>query len=259
MGTSFEHSGTEQEFLTQYHQKQHEYPPFAFTADIVLLTIRRGKLCVLLIQRGAHPDLGKWALPGGFVGIDETVEQAAIRELQEETGVVVDRAHIEQLRTYSDPDRDPRMRVVSTAFIALIPFADIPPIVAGDDAAKAHFFPVHDLLSNDDEDRVELAFDHAMILRDGLERTSNKLEYTNLAATFLEEPFTLADLRRVYEEVWSKPLHAANFRRKILSTEDFIVETGTKGDSVFQGGKSAQLYTRGEATMLQPPMLRHDA
>lgn len=255
-----ETTGTEEAFLTEYKKDSDKYPPFALTADIVLLTIKGGKLCVLLVERGAHPHKGSWALPGGFVGEDESAEGAAIRELQEETGVKLDNAHIEQLRTYSEPDRDPRMRVISTAFIALVPNSALPAPQAGDDAANAYFYPVYDLIGDNvnEEDKVSLAFDHEKILNDGIERTANKLEYTNLAATFLEEPFTLADLRRIYEEVWGIELHAANFRRKILSTKDFVEELETKGESRFEGGKSAQLYKRGTAKDLQPPMLRND-
>lgn len=254
----FETQGTENEFLQEYEQRKDEYPAFALTADIVLLTIKQGKLCVLLIERQNHPEKGKWALPGGFVGIDESAENAAIRELSEETGVTLSRAHIEQLKTYSSPRRDPRMRVISTAFIALVPNADLPELEAGDDAAQAHFFPVYDIIGDNDDMTVDLAFDHDVILSDGIDRISNKLEYTNLAATFLEEPFTLADLRRVYEEVWNTELHAANFRRKILSVKNFVEEVGGKGTSRFSGGNTASLYRQGKAEMLMPPMLRSE-
>lgn len=256
MAETFETTGTEDEFLGTYEEKKKEYPPFAVTADAVLFTVKDGKLCVLLIQRGAHPFKGSWALPGGFVDINESADAAAVRELSEETGVDLSRAHIEQLQTYSAPDRDPRMRVVSTAFVALVPYADLPSPSAGDDAAQAHFFPVHDLLGNSgsDADKVSLAFDHEQILRDGVERIANKLEYTNLAATFLEEPFTVADLRRIYEEVWNRELHSVTFRRQILSVKDFVepVSGVRKGET----GSSALLYRRGHAKMLMPPMLR---
>lgn len=255
---SFETTGTEEEFLQEYKKQQQKYPPFAFTADIVLLTIRRGKLCALLVQRGAHPEKGKWALPGGFVGINESAEQAAMRELAEETGVELSTAHIEQLKTYSTPNRDPRMRVVSTAFLALIPYAELPILKAGDDASQAHFFPVYDILEETDEN-IPLAFDHLSILSDGVDRIVNKLEYTNLAATFLEEPFTIADLRRVYEEVWNTKIHAANFRRKILSADNVIKEVPGKGESVFEGGRTAQLYKRGESTLMMPPIMKRDS
>src|SRR5699024_4757500 len=146
----------------------------------------------------------------------------------------------------------------STAFIVLLPEEAIPQLQAGDDASIAHFFPVHELLDNNKENTVELAFDHHQILNDGLERTANKLEYTTLAATFLPEPFTISDLRRVYEEVWNIELHAANFRRKIISADNVVIEAQTKGNSVFAGGKSAQLYYRGESELLMPPIMRKD-
>lgn len=246
----------EKQFLENYDPSK--YPPFAFTADIVLLTIKQGKLCVLLVERGGQPYQGSWAIPGGFVQVDESSETAASRELQEETGVDLAKVHLEQLGTYSAPDRDPRMRVVSTAYIALVP--DVPEPEAGSDAAAVRFFPVHDLLNPADElDKISLAFDHEQILRDGVERTAAKLEYTPLATTFLDEVFTLADLRRVYEEVWNRELHAANFRRKILSTQDLVEGVGAKGESLFDGGKTAQLYRRGAAKQLQPALLRDES
>lgn len=225
-----------------------ERPPFAVTADIVLLTIRDGELCVLLVERGVTPFKGSWALPGGFLGVDESAEDAAVRELSEETGVDLAGSHIEQLKTYSAPQRDPRGRVVSTAFIALVPYTDLPDPSAGTDAAGARFFAVRELL---DSGSISLAFDHEEILRDGVERVANKLEYTNLGATFLEEPFTLAQLREVYESVWGTELHPVSFRRQILSVEDFIEPVSNMG-----GSTSAQLYRPGVAKMLMPPMLR---
>lgn len=245
---------TEQTFLENYTSK--DYPSFALTTDIVLLTIKSGQLSVLLIERGTHPFKGQWALPGGFVGENESADQAVFRELEEETGINLDRIHVEQIRTYTEPDRDPRMRVISTGYLALVP--NLPDPVAGDDAAQARFFPVKDILSpEDDSDSIELAFDHKQILLDGLERARGKLEYTPLATTFLEEPFTLADLRRVYEAVWGEKLHAGNFRRKILSSQNLVETCGEKGESSFSGGKRAQLYKKGTATMLQPAMLRN--
>lgn len=241
------------EFLKNY--KPGDYPSIALAADIVVFTIRNGELSVLLIERGDHPCKGRWALPGGFVNADESSEVAATRELIEETGIDLDRAHLEQLKTYSEPNRDPRMRVVSTAYLALIP--NLPNPEAGDDAADAHFFAVKDVLASDDnEDKIHLAFDHEMIIRDALERAASKLEYTPLATTFLEEPFTLSDIRRVYETVWGTTLHAANFRRKVLSTQGFVELVGNKGVSQFETGRVADLYRRGSAELLHPAILR---
>lgn len=246
-------SQEEKDFLASYDP--HKYTPIALATDIVLLTIREGKLSVLLVERGGYPYKGDWALPGGFIQDGFSSEDTAIRELVEETGIPLEQSHIEQLRTYSDPDRDPRMRVVSTAYLALVP--DLPRPVAGDDAAEARFFPVEDILDpKDGEDRITLAFDHETILKDGVNRAASKLEYTSLGITFLQEPFTLADLRRVYEEVWQMPLHAANFRRKILSTPNLVEAMGKKGRPKFNEGRSAELYRRGTATELQPAFLR---
>lgn len=253
MTTEYTPSAEEAEFLANYKPK--DYPSIGLTADIVALTIRNGEFSVLLIKRGDHPFKGRWALPGGFVNPNETSETAATRELIEETGIDIDRAHLEQLKTYSEPDRDPRTRVVSTAYLALLP--DLPTPEAGDDAAEAHFFAVKDVLAADDsEDKIHLAFDHEQIIRDGVERAASKLEYTPLATTFLEEPFTLADVRRVYETVWGTKLHAANFRRKVLSTQGFVKLHGAKGVSQFDTGRIADLYNRGEAELLHPAILR---
>lgn len=248
---------TETNFLEEYDARK--YPAFAVTSDIVLMTIRRGKLSVLLIERAGHPFQGAWALPGGFINIDESSENAAAREMVEETGVTVDDAYLEQLKTYSSPDRDPRMRVVSTAYIALVPHSELATPEAGSDAKRAQWFAVHDLLDpRDPEDAVALAFDHEQILRDGLRRVQSKLEYTALGTAFLDEAFTLADLRRIYEEVWNTTLHAANFRRKMLSVQNLLEEVGAKGSSVFGDGRSAQLYRRGSAELMYPPFMMEE-
>ena len=232
----------EREFLDAYDPGR--FPPVAVTVDVVILTVRDDELCVLLVRRGVHPFLNDWALPGGFVRADEDLDAAARRELREETGVDA-RAHLEQVGSYGAPARDPRMRVVSIAYLALV--AELPRPVAATDAAEARFWPVADL------DEVPLAFDHRRILDDAVERARAKLEYTSLASTFLTEPFTIADLRRVYETVWGVELHAANFRRKVLATPGFVVPCGERRPT---GRGWADLYTRGETTRLHPPILR---
>ena len=239
---------SEDQFLAGYDSSA--YPPVGVTVDVVVLTIQQGQLSVLLIRRGAHPAKGAWALPGGFVGPDEDLHAAALRELTEETGVDAAPSHLEQLRTYGAPDRDPRLRVVSIAYLGMM--ADLPRPTAGTDAADARFWPIADLES---EDGPELAFDHSRIVKDGVERARSKLEDTSLATSFVEEPFTIADLRRVYESVWDVPLHPANFRRKVLSTPGFVVPTG---DERATGRGWAELYRRGEGTVLHPAMLRPD-
>lgn len=232
----------EKSFLTDYNA--HEYPPFAVTVDLAIFTIRGNDLCLLLIERGDHPFQGHWALPGGFVNADEDISTAAWRELAEETGVNQFSGHLEQLRTYGAPDRDPRMRVVSVAHVAFAP--NLPEPEAGSDANAARWFTMAEV-----ED-LDLAFDHATIISDALERVRSKIEYTTLAAEFVDEPFTLPDLRKVYHAVWGVEVPLANFRRKVLSTDGFVVAVKPPGTHV---GDPA-LYRRGHATTLQPAMMR---
>ena len=149
--------------------------PMHVTVDLVVLTVRVGEFLALTIRRKLEPYAGRWALPGGFVLGEEDLVDAAHRELSEESGIAGLRTHLEQLRTYGEPGRDPRGRVVSVAYLALVPDPGEP--VAGSDAAEAAWTPVEDLLGAD-----TLAFDHARILRDGVERARAKLEYTSLGA-----------------------------------------------------------------------------
>lgn len=214
-------------------------PNRALTVDVVLLTIRAGQLSVLLVERGGEPFKGSWALPGGFVDDGEDLEAAARRELAEETGVGDLDGHLEQLRTYGAPGRDPRGPVVSVAHLAMV--VEGVRIQSGDDAAAARFWPVEDIGTSDGP---SLAFDHDQVVADGVERTRAKLEYTTLATAFVEEPFSMADLRGVYEAVWGCPLHRSDFRRKVLSVEGFVRPVG--GD----------LYRRGDAAVLHPALLR---
>lgn len=240
---------SEEEYLANYDPTRYHRP--SVTVDVVALTIHQGRLSVLLIERAGHPFRGFWALPGGFRDPDESLDAAARRELAEETGVDLDDAHIEQLATFGDPGRDPRGDVISVAYMAFVP--DLPLPTAGSDAAAARFWPVEDL---EGADAPELAFDHAEIIAAGVERARAKLEYTNLSTFFVSEPFTVADLRRVYEATWGVELHAPNFRRKVTSTPGFITPTG---ETVNLGrGKPAVLFTRGEATTLAVPILRPD-
>lgn len=215
----------------------------AVTVDVVVLTVRNDALQVLLVRRGIAPYLGRWALPGGFVLDDEDLDAAARRELREETGVEAP-SHLEQLQTYGAPKRDPRARVVSVAYLALVP--DLPEAAAGTDAAQARYSPVAGVRS--------LAFDHARILADGVERARAKLEYTPLATAFCGDTFTVAELRRVYEIVWGETLDPRNFHRKVTGAEGFLAATGDT--TTRDGGRPAALYRRGPATALHPPLLR---
>lgn len=219
----------------------------AVTVDLVVLTVRDDDLLVLLIRRGVAPYRGRWALPGGFVHEDEDLLDAAERELREETGVSM-RAHLEQLATYGTPRRDPRGRVVTVAYLALVP--GLEEATAGSDAADARWLPAPALLG----DNARLAFDHLRILADGVERARAKLEYSPLGIGFCAEEFTITELRRVYEAVWGTTLDPRNFHRKVTGTPGFVVETGRT--STPDGGRPAQLYRRGTATLLHPAMLR---
>jgi 8-oxo-dGTP diphosphatase len=245
----------EPEFLGGYDPAS--FPPFAVAVDLAIFTIRAGLLAVLLVQRRDHPFQGYWALPGGFVRADESTGQAARRELAEETGVSAFTGHIEQLRTYSDPGRDPRMRVVSVAHVALAP--NLPDARAGGDAVAARWWPVEDVAQEGaPADGLPLAFDHARILTDALDRIRAELEYTTLAAAFVDEPFTLADLRRVYAAVWGSAPDLGNFRRKVLGTDGFVVEAQRSAAAAAgaAGGRPPLLYRHGHATTLHPPLLR---
>lgn len=222
------------------------YPPFAVTVDLVVLTIRQGALAAVAIRRGEAPFLDRWALPGGFVRADEDLDGAAARELVEETGLTADLLHLEQLGSYGAPHRDPRMRVVTVAYLSLAP--DLPLPVPGGDAAGARWAPVDELLAN------PLAFDHHRILADGVERARAKIEYTPLATTFCAPEFTVAELRRVYEIVWGTTLDSRNFHRKVTGAGGFLVPTGLT--TTRDGGRPAQLYRRGDLQVLHPPMLR---
>lgn len=241
-------SPEEAAFLEAYDPSK--YPRSEVTVDMVLLTIRDGNLCVLLVRRDGYPYRGYWALPGGFVNPDESLEQAARRELVEETSLTHPDWHLEQLGTYGDPGRDPRARVISVAYLGLLPNLDTPQ--HGSDAADARFWPVADLR----EDGIRLAFDHNRILADALERAASKLEYTPLATAFCHDEFTLGELRRVFEAVWETHLDGPNFRRWVLGRPGFVVPTGAEIGGAGSKARRSDLYRAGDATLLHPPMVR---
>ena len=224
------------------------FPRVAVTVDVVVLTLQE-RLRVLLVERAAEPWRGVWALPGGFVRPDETLEEAAARELREETGVDAS-AHLEQIRAYGDPGRDPRMRVVTVSFLAVLP--EIGAVTAGTDAARAELVPVDELLGRQPTRR--LAFDHDVILADAVEHAREKLSTTSLATAFVGPEFTLGDLREVYEQAWGVDLDPANFRRKVLATENFVIPTGRRASSGPEGGKPAETYRSVGRARLHPPL-----
>jgi 8-oxo-dGTP diphosphatase len=227
-----------------------DFDPMGVATDLVILTVREGAFEVLLIRRGIAPHRGRWALPGGFVRAGEGLEEAARRELAEETGVgsTTPRIHLEQVATYGEPGRDPRGRVISVAYLALVP--DLPVPVAGSDAASASWIPVAEVLA----DPGRLAFDHHRILTDAVDRARAKLEYSPLATAFCADEFTISELRGVYEAVWGVPLDPRNFHRKATRTEGFVVPVGAT--TTRDGGRPAQLFRRGTATTLHPPLTR---
>jgi 8-oxo-dGTP diphosphatase len=190
------------------------YPHPAVSTDVVLFTIRDGRLQLLLIRRGGEPFKGHWALPGGFLDIDEDLEECALRELEEETGG--SGVYLEQLRTYGRPGRDPRERVISVAYYALAPSERLT-IKAASDAAEASWFPAAEL--------PPLAFDHAQIIQTAHERLVAKLDYSTIAFQFMPERFTLSELQQVYEILLDAELDKRNFRKWAQALEQ-IEETG---------------------------------
>jgi 8-oxo-dGTP diphosphatase len=206
----------------------YRYPRAALTVDCVVFGLDDEELKVLLIQRGQAPFEGKWALPGGFVQLDETLEEAALRELQEETGL--HQVFLEQLYTFGAVDRDPRERVVSVAYYALVKLSDHH-VQAATDARDAAWFGVHDAES--------LAFDHDAILAMALERLRGKLRYQPIGFELLPKKFTLSQLQHLYELVLERELDKRNFRKKVLAM-DLLVETDEVEQDVAH--RAARLY-----------------
>lgn len=236
-----------QDFLSGYHPG--DYPAVAYATDVVLLAVRDGEFKVLLARRNDHPDKARWALPGGFVGPSETALDAARRVLQEKTGLAAFPGHLEQLCTYSAPDRDPRMRVVSTAHIGIMYQPPEPRVGGGVD--EAAYVSIRDI-ENDSSEEYRLAFDHARILADAVERIRSKIEYSATALEFLPQPFTIPELRRVYEAIWGVSLHKSDFKRKIVNSAHLVDRAGRLSTDP----NPAELYVRGKSIQLQPPISR---
>ncbi|MXY76077.1 MAG: NUDIX hydrolase [Acidimicrobiia bacterium] len=226
------------------------YPPVAVTVDVVTFTIVDNELQILLIRRGQDPHRGRWALPGGFVRPNESLEEAALRELHEETGITAEPRHLEQLGTYGRPNRDPRMRVVTVAYWAIL--ANLPEPRGGGDAAEASLFSVVMV----EADALKLAFDHSKIIKEAVERVRSKLEYTTLAAQFCPPEFTISQLRRVYEVVWNARIDPANFHRKVTTSPDFLRSTGDVTNPRARGGRPAKIYSPGKAMYISSPLMR---
>lgn len=265
---------TEKEFLANYKPGNYEKP--SVTVDMLVFTIIKNKLNLLLIKRKGHPFLGDWAIPGGFVAMNESSEDAAKRELKEETNL--ENIYMEQLYTYSQPNRDPRMRVISTSYLALVSEDKLNPI-AGDDASEVAWFSVEKTFKHVDKDKNrhswlllenkelgikietevldipfkngvitnykpkviyqskdQLAFDHIEIVNMAIDRLRNKVEYTPLPFNLAKKEFTLPELQKIYEILLGKPLYKTTFRKQV---EDMIVPLEKKRNT---SRRPAELY-----------------
>ena len=206
----------------------YDYPHPAVTVDVAVFAIRDGRLATVLVRRAAWPHAGKWAIPGGFVGIDESLKRAALRELREETGLRA--AHLEQLGAFGHPDRDPRERVITVVYISLAVGDDLEP-KAGSDASDARLFFVDEL--------PELAFDHAKILGHARERIRQRLDTASVARHLMPDSFTLTELQQACEAVSGAAMDKRNFRKKLKALE--LVEP--TGEGTRRGPhRPAQLY-----------------
>ena len=219
---------------------QYEYPHPAVTTDVVIFSIRDNQLKLLLIKRGGTPFKGKWALPGGFVELDESLEEGARRELEEETGL--SGVFLEQLYTFGQPGRDPRERVITVAYYALIP-SDQVSLCAATDAEAVGWFAMDEL--------PELAFDHQTIVDMAHERLAAKLDYSTLAFQFMATEFTLSDLQQVYEIILQESIDKRNFRKWVLAMER-IEETGeVKRDGPHRPAKLYRLIEPGKVDIIK--------
>lgn len=212
---------------------EHSYDPSRYdrpsvTVDVVIFTLQGSELHVLLVKRKHWPYEGRWALPGGFINMDESIEQAARRELEEETGVRD--IYLEQLYTFGEPRRDPRTRVISIAYIALVS-ADKQTLRVSDESTDVRWFSVQRLPG-------PLAFDHDLILATGLERLRSKLEYTTLAFQLLPEVFSILELKHIYELILGEALDKGNFYRKIKDA-NVLEDTGMRREG---RGRPTTLY-----------------
>ena len=207
---------SEKEFLSSYNKNEYEKPSVA-------VTVKDDRLKIVLVRRSEHPFKDMLSLPGVFVGINETLDEAAARGAREEAGLAD--IYFEQLYTWGDIDRDPRMRIISVSYLSLTP-AEKLTLSAGSRTSSAELYDVEELLSSDEE----LAFDHRRIIEYGRERIRNKTEYSRIAFEFLPKEFTLPQLQRVYEILLGKPLYKANFRRRVATLIE-ETERMTSGDA----------------------------
>jgi 8-oxo-dGTP diphosphatase len=234
----------EDKFLDQYRPGAYARP--SVTVDLVILTVVDKDLQVLLVHRNEHPFKGRWALPGGFVRVSddrkdqgEDLDAAALRELEEETGLsqaTCGRFFLEQVHTFGKPGRDPRMRVISVAYYALVRSTLVPLVRAGGDVSQTRWFSVAELPSEG------LAFDHAKILDATVARARADLDRTSIAFELVPETFTIQELRAVHEAIRGEALDPGNFRKKVLRMiDDGLIEvargkrpTASKPASVYR-------------------------
>ena len=226
------------------------FPAFAVTVDVVIVTLHEGALHVLLVRRGEAPFKGMWAVPGGFKRPTETLDQAATRELAEETGVEAPGV-LTQFGAYGDPGRDPRMDVVTVGYLAVL--REVGAIRAGTDAAAAALVPVSEVLDG----TRRLAFDHRRIVEDAVERIRTDIEVSGIATAFVGPTFTLGELRQVYEAVWDVRMDAANFRRRVVAEAGWVIPTGDRTVPGPDGGRPAQLFRAGPAWAHGGPIHRY--
>lgn len=253
---------TEAEYLAAY--RPDAWPRPAVTVDLAIFTVVDDDLKVLLIRRGEHPFRGAWALPGGFVRVGdgddpgESVDEAAVRELAEETGLPARELYLEQLYTFGDVGRDPRTRVISVAHFALVSPTLAPVVVAGSDAAEVRWASIHRELGGEPDkpplaeaSLLPLAFDHGCILDVALARLRGKLDYAPIAFELVPETFTVAELRGVHEAIKGQTYDAGNFRRRFnrMVADGVIAQapgkrpTGTKPALVYRFVRGASLTT----------------
>ena len=207
----------------------YKYPHPAVTTDCVIFGFDGRELNVLLIERGIEPFKGSWALPGGFLNMDETAEQGAKRELMEETNV--SDVYLEQFHTFTGVDRDPRERVITIAYYALVRKSDYK-VIAGDDAARAEWFSVHEL--------PPLAFDHRDIIKMAQGRLQEKLATKPIAFRLLDEKFRMSELQRLYEIINEKTYERRNFAKKIIAT-GMLADKGPNPEP--EQNRAATLYS----------------
>jgi 8-oxo-dGTP diphosphatase len=210
------------------------HPRPAVTVDTVVFTLFESHLQVLLIERRENPYADRWALPGGFVHMKESLEQAALRELAEETGIQC--AYLEQLYTYGDPQRDPRDRIITVAYFALVPSSAKIHSTGASDAKQAQWFPIEGLPT--------LAFDHKEIIIYATSRLRYKLEYTAIGFELLPAEFTLSQIQTTYEIILGEKLDKRNFRRRILQANVIEPTQNIRKPVTYSGGvgRPARLY-----------------